>query len=62
MLKQENRDWIDRFSREAINSKLFELYMESKNAYLEVSFPEFGNTVLYGDTLNHSLKSSYLFP
>lgn len=41
---------------------MFELYIESNEAYLEVSFPEFGHTVIYSDNINHALKSQYIFP
>ena len=53
---KDNREWIDSFSKEAINNELYEKYIESNKAYLEVSFPEFGNTVIYQDDMQHKLK------
>lgn len=36
--------------------------MESKEAYIEISLPQFGNTVLYSDDMNYALKNKYFFP
>lgn len=56
-LPKDPREWIDKLSREAIFAKLFELYVETNDAFLEVSFPEFGHTVIYSDNMNHQLKN-----
>ena len=59
---QDNKVWLDKLSREAIYSKLFELYIENNDSFLEVGFPEFGYTVIYSDNMNHALKNQYIFP
>ena len=41
---------------------MFELYIESNQAFIEVSFPEFGKTAIYSDNMNHKLKTQYIFP
>lgn len=55
--------WLDKASRDAIQQKLFELYLENTgSAFLEVSFPEFGHTVIYSDNMYDQIKSQYIFP
>lgn len=33
------------------------MYIESKKAFIEVQFPEFGKTVIYSDNINHKLRN-----
>lgn len=56
--------WLDKLSRDAIQQKLFELYIEETNtAFLEVKMPDyFGHTVIYSDNMYESVKRDYVFP
>ena len=54
---------MDNFSREAIQQKFFDLYMDAtESAFIEVHLPEFGSTVMFSDRLNDSLKGKYIYP
>ena len=59
---QDPKGWLDKLSREAIYSKLFELYIENNDAFLEIGLPEFGYTAIYSDNMNQALKNQYIFP
>lgn len=55
--------WLDKMSREAIQQRLFELYIEETGvAFLEVKFPEFGYPVIYSDNMYEGVKGQYVFP
>jgi hypothetical protein len=49
-------NWQDRQSMEALSEKLFNLYMDQKEkdqkAFIEITLPDFGMPVLYGDNMN----------
>ena len=59
---QDPKGWLDKLSREAIYSKLFELYIENNDAFLDIGLPEFGYTAIYSDNMNQALKNQYIFP
>ena len=50
-IMKDNREWIDNLSKEAINNEFYEKYIEANMALLEITFPEFGNTVIYEDLM-----------
>jgi len=57
-----NAGWLDKVSSEAISDIFKETYMESPNAFIEVAFPVFGNTVVYADNMNKEMKKMYTIP
>lgn len=64
--KKENiddqKDWIDKTSNEAIFQKLFDLYLNCQYSMIEISLPSWPFKVLYQDLLYEDVQMDYIFP
>jgi hypothetical protein len=59
----EQKEWQDDLAKDGILQQLFDYYLQCKDfCLLEVYFPQYGNTVIYGDEIDSQIKEKYLFP